>query len=532
MKNSYFKYVFFGVILVLVVASIIKINVDKNNPNKNQKANTTAEIIDENKESEINLAIASLDNINPIISKNKYVQDISKLIFEPLVNLSQDYKAEQCLAKEWAKTDNNTYIIKLKENIKWSNGEKFTASDVKFTVDRLKENSSIYSYNVEHVIGLDIVDDYTIKIALDREIPFFEYNLTFPILNEKYYDGEDFYNTEKNNTTIGTGMYKISNIENGKIILERNSNWWNLKDSKLPISKININLYGSIGEVYNAFKIGNVDLLGITNMDYQQYIGTIGYNSKEYAGREHDFLALNTQSEILSQVEVRKAISLSIDRDNIISNIYGNKRVKSSFPLDHGNWLCNGLDTNIDYNPENANQILSENGWEYRNNSWQKVINGKNKKINIKLVVRASDAQKVVVANTITSMLDSRGIRVNVVQASDTQYNNYLSAKNYDMILCSRYLSLSPDLTTYFGNNNLANFYTDELQSIIQEVNNTTDENKLKEDYKKLFDMYKNTIPYISLYSNKNATVYNTSLVGEINPNWFNLFYNINTWYK
>ena len=244
------------------------------------------------------------------------------------------------------------------------------------------------------------------------------------------------------------------------------------------------------------------------------------------------FLALNTQSEILSQVEVRKAISLSIDRDNIISNIYGNKRVKSSFPLDYGNWLCNGLDTNIDYNPENANQLLSENGWEYRNNNWQKVINGKNKKLNIKLVVRASDAQKVAVANTIASMLDSRGIRVNVVQASDTQYNNYLSAKNYDMILCSRYLSLSPDLTTYFGNNNLANFYTDELQSIIQEVNNTTDENKLKEDYKKLFDMYKNTIPYISLYSNKNATVYNTSLVGEINPNWFNLFYNINTWYK
>ena len=52
---------------------------------------------------ELKLGIAGLDTINPILSKNKNVQDISKLIYEPLVNLTSDYKAESCLAKEWAK---------------------------------------------------------------------------------------------------------------------------------------------------------------------------------------------------------------------------------------------------------------------------------------------------------------------------------------------------------------------------------------------------------------------------------------------
>src|SRR5699024_2817092 len=132
-----------------------------------------------------------------------------KLIYEPLVNLSADYKAEPCLATEWAKQNDNSYLIKLRENVRWADGQRFTSEDVRFTIDRLKEISSIYSYNVQYVISVDVVDDYTVKINLDREVPFFEYYLTFPILSKDYYEGEDFTTTAKNSQPIGTGRYKI-----------------------------------------------------------------------------------------------------------------------------------------------------------------------------------------------------------------------------------------------------------------------------------------------------------------------------------
>lgn len=532
MKNNSYKYIFAAVIAILVLVSVIKINIDKNKINPNATQDTTSEVLQNNKTSEINLAIAQLDNINPIISKNKNVQDISKLIYEPLVNITQDYKTEAGLATEWAKIDENNYILKLRENVKWSNGEKFTSNDVKFTIDRLKEIDSLYSYNVQHVTGIEITDDYTIKILLDGNVPFFEYNLTFPILNAKYYEGQNFLNTEKNNTCIGTGMYKIANIEDGKIILEQNPNWWNLKNNKLSIQKININLYSSIGEVYNSFKMGNIDFLGITNMDYKQYIGTIGYNSKEYTAREHNYIAINTKNETLTQAEVRKSISLCIDKDNIISGVYANKTVKSNFPLDYGNWLLNGLDATTEYNPEYVPQLLQESGWAFKNTNWQKKINNKNLKLSFNLVVKASDEQKVNMANIIKTQLDNQGIRINIINASDQQYKNYLNNKNYDMIICSTTLSPSPNLNTFFGDNNYANYYTDEISAIIQEVNNTNDNEVLKEKYKRLLEIYKSEVPYISLYTTKNAVVYNTSLAGEINSNWFNLFYNINTWYK
>ena len=290
MKSNWFKYVFIIFIIIIVIIAILKIRTDEEEKRlDSENSNSNQERI-----SEIKLGIVELDNINPILSNNKNVQNISKLIYEPLIELSENYKAIPCLAKEWAKQSDNSYLIKLKENIKWSDGQKFTAQDVKFTIDKLKEISSIYSYNVQYVTGVEIVDDYTIKISLDREVPFFEYNLTFPILSKDFYNAEDFISSAKNESPIGTGKYKISKVEPSYITLTKNNSWWN-KETEVSLEKITVNKYSSVGELYNSFKIGNIDLIATDNINLSDYIGSIGYSSKEIKGREHTFLALNTR---------------------------------------------------------------------------------------------------------------------------------------------------------------------------------------------------------------------------------------------
>lgn len=107
-----------------------------------------------------------------------------------------------------------------------------------------------------------------------------------------------------------------------------------------------------------------------------------------------------------------------------------------------------------------------------------------------------------------------------------------INTKNYDMALCNMTLSPSPNLLTFFGENNMANYSNDEITNIINEVKNTNDDNVLKEKYQRLMEIYKTDIPYISLYTNKYIVAYNSSLVGDITPNWFNLFYGIEGWYK
>ena len=524
MKSNYFKYIFIIFAIAITIFAIVKIKTDEQK--KEAQVYETKEEVQE-EITEITLGVASFDSINPILSKNKNIQDISKIIFEPLMIITSNYKIETCLAKELAKQNETTYIIKLRDDKKWSDGQKFTAEDVKFSIDRLKDSDTIYSSNVQYVTTVEVVDDTTVRIILSQEVPFFEYNLTFPILSSKYYIDKEF---NADIVPVGTGMYKVSEVQSETLILTKNEYYSDVKNLKLD--KITISIYSSVGELYNSFKTGNIDLVSTQNSNLKEYIGTIGYLSKEMKGREHDFIAFNTQNPILSQTNVRKAIGYSIDKLNVVSSVYGNNYYTSSFPLDYGTWIYQEQDSSSGYNLEQAKQILIDDEWVYKYKYWQKTVNYKTQRIILNFVVKSSDISRVSVAENIKQQLENQGIRINLIKASDVQYQNYLANKNYDMILCSINLSISPDLSTFFGENNLSNYTNEEVTNIMNEIKNLKDEEKLKQDYKRLGEIYKTEMPYLSLYNNKYTVAYNQTLAGTLEPNWFYQFYNIKDWHK
>lgn len=526
MKSNLFKYIFIIFVIGIVVFSVFKI---QNDEKEKKEISERESEIDKDKITEIRLGIAAFDTLNPLLTNNKNIQNVAKLIYEPLINISSNYKAKPGLAIEWAKQNETTYIVKLRENVKWSNGERFTAADVQYTMDKLKERPTAYSGNMQHIASIEVVDDYTIKFNLDQEVPFFEYNLTFPIISKTFFEMNDFNNTSI--VTVGTGMYQVKDVQQTYITLEKNTNWWN-REKKLTLDKIIINVYGTVGELYNGFKIGSIDIINTDISNIQEYIGTMGYTLREIKGRDHTFVVFNTQNYLLSKQEVRKAIGFSIDKENIVSNVYNNKCFTSNFPLDNGSFVYQDDNASSGYNPEQAQQILADNGWRFSYNSWNKYENGETQRLIFNLAVKASDQSKVRTAENIKAQLENQGIRINIQQYSDDQYRDILNRKTYDIAICGINLSLSPDMTTFFGANNLANYNNDEINNIMNEVKNTTDENTIKEKYKRLIEIYKDDMPYVSLCTNKYTVAYNTQLVGDIGPNWYSPYYGISTWYK
>lgn len=524
MKGNFIKYIFIFFIIAIIIAVIYKTN---------QKEEATVEEPTSSQEEEeitkeITLGVAEFDTMNPILSKNKHVQEISRIIFEPLLEIDKDYKLQKCLAKDWAKTSETTYLVKIRDDIKWSDGTALLVEDVIFTIQTIKQVSSIYYNNVQNITNVSKIDNDTIQITLDREIPFFEYNLIFPIMSRTYYEGQDFANTEKNSMPVGTGKFKIvQNISNA-IILNKNEYY---EREKITLEKITISKYGTLGELYNAFKLGKMDVMTTTNTNIQNYIGTIGYNMQEVAGREFDFLALNTQNPVLSNLEVRNAISHAINRENIVGTLYNNKYKVTDYPLDYGNWL-KGDKGDTSYNPELAKQILEQNGWIFKYNKWQKTINYYTRTLNFKIVVQAANPTRVTVAEMIKADLEAIGIQVSIVKANDNQYQTYLQNKNYDAIIMGTTISISPNLETYFGSSNYANFDNAEMNTLINEVKNITREDLLEEKYKKIRQIYNEQNPYIGLYSSYYSVASSWALIGNINPNWYNIFIDIDNWYK
>lgn len=338
MKEKNLKIIFFTIIIILILLAIYIII-----KNKNTKASDIKIVRKENEISnEIIIGITDFDTINPILSKNQDVQYISKLIYEPLIKIGQDFKLEQGLATEWNKLNEKSYLIRLNENKLWSNEKQFTAKDVEYSINYIKKQDTIYNDNVKNIEKIQAINDYTLKIYLLEPEEKFEYMLCFPIICE-----------EQN---IGTGKFYIDMANENEIILK----------SKTNEKKIVIKIYENISKLYNAFSKEEVDTITTNNINFEEYIGTIGYNKKIICNRNFDYLKFD-----IDEVEVVKSISYAINKNEIIYKVYNNLYCRAEFPLQYGSYLYDEK-IEYEYNINKAKQILKDAGWEYNRKNLEK----------------------------------------------------------------------------------------------------------------------------------------------------------------
>lgn len=479
----------------------------------------------------IRLGISGFDSVHPYLTQNREMIYINSLIFEPLLTILQDYTIEPCLAKEYSKVNEKSYIIKLKENSSWSNKEKLTAQDVKFSIEELQKlNTSIYYENVKEISKVEIIDEDTLRIELTKEIPFFEYQLIFPIISKSQYE-KDPIKTSKQ-MPIGSGRYKIQRLEKDKIELTQNEQWVSWKEESSNTKTITIYLYETMGEVYNSFRVGTIDFVHTANNNVEEYIGSMGYGKKEYTSREYDYLAFNCENSILQFEEVRKAIQLALNKENLIATSLENTVVPSYFPLDDTHYLLKDIELKTTNDTKEAKKLLEESGWKYEYGIWKKMIDGRTKTINITLSVSKENEQRVKIAKEIQKQLEEVGIKIQIEEISNVKYQNYLKNHNFEILLTGIYTPISPDISYFIGANNLASYQNQDIAVLLKELNHITDKNLQKEKYQKIIQIYQKEVPYIGLYKTKETILYSTTFRGEITPNNYNIYYNLPHWYR
>lgn len=365
MKQGVFKYIFvLAFIILLIITYVVFYSKDTSSKGPEDKVSTTSNLI-----TNLRLGIAELDTLNPIFTNNKNVKEISKIIYDPLITIDDKFGLEFVLASSIAKENNTTYILNLRNDVYWHDGTKFSAQDVKFTIDVIKNINCSYSSNLQFVDGLEIIDENTLKINLYQEVEFFEYNLTMPIISSNYYNNEDIANTDKNNYPMGTGMFRFNSYESGLMKLVPNENYWN-EEKKPLLTEIDVNIYDTIGNMYAAFKSGYIDIMEAETKNIQTYIGSLGYTKVDVPDREVTFLSFNTGVDILADGRTRKAIAFYIDRANLMANL-GNGYMQTNFLLPGSSWI---YDTKLDtvyLESDQADQLLVDSGWVYQNNRWE-----------------------------------------------------------------------------------------------------------------------------------------------------------------
>ncbi|MDR1828432.1 MAG: ABC transporter substrate-binding protein [Methylobacteriaceae bacterium] len=331
---------------------------------------------------------------------------VSTNIYDGLTYRGPDMQLVPGLALSWEELDDGKRLrFKLRQGVKFHNGEPFNAEAVKFTFERLLGEEGAKGPQRSNYIVIEkveVVDDYTVDFQLKAPDPVLLTKLAgygAMIVPPQYIKekGEDYFNTHP----VGTGPFKFVTYEPKVAInLEAFAEHWG---GAPKLDKVEYHFISEPSTAVAELQTGSVDIV-IPPIIPVAMIPTIAADAKldvvSIPGPTVDALRFNTQSGITKDVRVRKALIMAVDRDTIIKSILaGQAEPIASFQ----GRLSFGYDPDlkpVPFDPEGAQKLLKEAG----------VASG----AKVQIDVRANDATMGEVAQAVAAYLSAVGVEATV----------------------------------------------------------------------------------------------------------------------
>jgi peptide/nickel transport system substrate-binding protein len=284
-------------------------------------------------------------------------------IFETLVSHGYSLEIVPGLAKSWEQIDEVTWEFKLQENVKFHNGDPFTAADVKYSFERIKTLPSPAAFLVEVVEAVEVVDDYTVRMKLEYPFAPILAHLAHPsnaIVNQRSVEeaGDNF----GSQVAIGTGPFMFKEWVSGSHVeLVRNPNYWAepAKVERLIIRGIPENTVRAI-----ELETGGADIVyNIDPTDELRLTGAPGIKLDKYQTLSTSYVGFNVQQAPFDNLLVRQAINYALDVEAVAEFIYTGQAAQISGPLPPLVWGSRTDLAGYEYNPEKAKELLAQAGY-------------------------------------------------------------------------------------------------------------------------------------------------------------------------
>jgi oligopeptide transport system substrate-binding protein len=359
-------------------------------------------------------------------------------IFSGLVTLDQNLKVVPDIAERWdVSDDRKTFTFYLRKEVKFHDGRPVTAQDFKYSIERVANPATLsptaenylgdivgvkekLNRKAAEVSGVQVVDDYTVKITIDSPKSYFLAKLTFPaayIVDKNNVERGGRTWTDKPN---GTGPFKLKEYVRGqRLILAKNESYYG--EIKPKIDEVQFILAG--GSAMTMYENGDLESVFVTISDIERVSDPSSPLNKElYVGPSLStgFIVFNTRKPPFDDPKVRLAFAYAIDRQKVIDVVYRKMPLAANTILPPGMPGYSAPAAPITYDPAKAKQLLAESKYAGKlpDITWTTIGAG------------GSAAQNIQV---MAGMLkDNLGARVSIQQTDDASFFNTIDdpAKN------------------------------------------------------------------------------------------------------
>ncbi len=249
---------------------------------------------------------------------------------EGLLTYDSDFNPQPLLATEWqVAPDGLRYWFRLREGVRFHDGTPFTAEDVKFSFETLREHHPRGRATFAPVEQINLLGSHEIELILSRPAPYLLNALASfesPIVPRHVYEGTDIASNPNNTAPIGTGPFVFKEwVRGSHVLYERNPDYWDA--GKPYLDQLVIRFISDPASAVAAIETGEVQLstAGVPLIDIQrlQQDPRLTFETRgfEYSNTIYR-LEFNLENEILADHKVRQAIAHAINRDFIVDTIY------------------------------------------------------------------------------------------------------------------------------------------------------------------------------------------------------------------
>jgi len=310
-------------------------------------------------------------SFNPLFSyTNTTDKTLTKLLFRGVTKMSIDGKWHPDLAEDISVSEDGLiYTIKLSDSLYWDDGYRLTTEDVLFTYAQI-QSPDYFGYWREAFKGVKFEkkDDLILILTLEEPLSSFYNSLTVGILPKHVLGNVSVRDMEKsdfNLSPIGNGRFSVENssvTENGggksnyTISLLNNN-----KEAK--IRHVQFRYYENIESIMLAYKNGEIDSFRYTipkDIDLLTAWNNYTLHNVPIAYRSYQIYFKTDLEGPISNKNVRNALSLSLDRKQLVANIFNNHASASYGPIEETSWAYSKDDVVSNYDPEEARRLLSE----------------------------------------------------------------------------------------------------------------------------------------------------------------------------
>ena len=440
--------------------------------------------------------IGDVDALNPLVSSTRGASDVEGMLFLTLTDINPDLDTYgPALAKSWEFSEDHLKLtFHLRNDVYWTDGVKTTAHDVKFSYQ--KQIDPVIAWSAirwkKFIEDVQVVDDTTVTFLFKEVYPYQLMDASVGSILPKHLledvPSEKWQSLDFNRQPVGNGAFKLKRwVSQQTIELVPNENYYG---GRPFLDRIVFRVIPDQTSLLAQLRSGDVDLMeslppkDVAKMEADFARGASDVRIIKYPSRAYGYIGWNTRNPLFESKKVRQALTMALDRENLIEAVYFGLAVPCYSPISPILWAYNPDMPKFSHDPERARQMLAEEGWvDHDGDGW---LDKSGQKFEFVLKTNQGNRIREAITVIVQDQLAKLGIKVNPRLVEWTVFSDQTNRKDFEAIVAGWSVGLKVDLTTMWHSEsiddkfNYVSYSNPEVDRLIEVAKREMDRSKAK----------------------------------------------------